>query len=36
MGEKVGKAQIHIYFYATILPLLLRETELSFLTYHGL
>lgn len=34
MGEKVGGEWIYIYFYATVLSLLLRETELSFLAFH--
>lgn len=36
MGGNVGRKQIHIYFYATVLSLLLRETGLYFLAFHGL
>lgn len=36
MGGKVGRERIHIYFYATVLSLLLRETGLHFVAFHGL
>lgn len=35
MGKEVGE-QIHIYFHATVLSLLLIERGVSFLDFHEL